>query len=130
LVIPPPTTKQDSLAQLVRSGRYEIVYADGGSQSGKTWLFTREGHRRNCLYAGCRGLVVRKHYADIRTKWWRQTYKPLVAEGIREGLVRLTESPFFVIEADEYDTAFFDKRSKFVHYRPRTAILNNLEFTW
>ena len=41
---------------------------------------------------------------------------------------RLTSSPFFVIEADEYDTAFFDKRSKFVHYRPRTAILNNLEF--
>ena len=37
-------------------------------------------------------------------------------------------SPFFVIEADEYDTAFFDKRSKFVHYRPRTTILNNLEF--
>ncbi|MEM5343901.1 UDP-N-acetylmuramate:L-alanyl-gamma-D-glutamyl-meso-diaminopimelate ligase [Paraburkholderia azotifigens] len=41
---------------------------------------------------------------------------------------RLTDSSFFVIEADEYDTAFFDKRSKFVHYRPRTAILNNLEF--
>jgi len=41
---------------------------------------------------------------------------------------RLGESPFFVIEADEYDTAFFDKRSKFVHYRPRTVILNNLEF--
>ncbi|WP_373742049.1 UDP-N-acetylmuramate:L-alanyl-gamma-D-glutamyl-meso-diaminopimelate ligase [Neisseria sp.] len=39
-----------------------------------------------------------------------------------------SQSPFFVIEADEYDTAFFDKRSKFVHYRPRTAILNNLEF--
>ncbi len=36
--------------------------------------------------------------------------------------------PLFVIEADEYDTAFFDKRSKFVHYHPRTAILNNLEF--
>lgn len=41
---------------------------------------------------------------------------------------RLGETPFFVIEADEYDTAFFDKRSKFVHYHPRTAILNNLEF--
>lgn len=41
---------------------------------------------------------------------------------------RLTDSPFFVIEADEYDTAFFDKRSKFVHYHPRTVILNNLEF--
>jgi UDP-N-acetylmuramate: L-alanyl-gamma-D-glutamyl-meso-diaminopimelate ligase len=40
---------------------------------------------------------------------------------------RLGEAPFFVIEADEYDTAFFDKRAKFVHYRPRTCILNNLE---
>ncbi|MFP5345321.1 MAG: UDP-N-acetylmuramate:L-alanyl-gamma-D-glutamyl-meso-diaminopimelate ligase, partial [Gammaproteobacteria bacterium] len=41
---------------------------------------------------------------------------------------RLGKAPFFVIEADEYDSAFFDKRSKFIHYRPRTAILNNLEF--
>ena len=41
---------------------------------------------------------------------------------------RLGQGEAFVIEADEYDTAFFDKRSKFVHYRPRTAILNNLEF--
>ena len=41
---------------------------------------------------------------------------------------RLGREPFFVVEADEYDTAFFDKRSKFVHYRPRTLILNNLEF--
>ncbi|MBT8145414.1 MAG: UDP-N-acetylmuramate:L-alanyl-gamma-D-glutamyl-meso-diaminopimelate ligase, partial [Gammaproteobacteria bacterium] len=40
----------------------------------------------------------------------------------------LGEPPFFVVEADEYDTAFFDKRSKFIHYAPRTAILNNLEF--
>ncbi|GAA5172566.1 UDP-N-acetylmuramate:L-alanyl-gamma-D-glutamyl-meso-diaminopimelate ligase [Viridibacterium curvum] len=41
---------------------------------------------------------------------------------------RLTDTPFFVIEADEYDTAFCDKRSKFVHYKPRTLILNNLEY--
>ncbi len=41
---------------------------------------------------------------------------------------RLGKGRYFVIEADEYDTAFFDKRSKFVHYRPRTTILNNLEF--
>jgi UDP-N-acetylmuramate: L-alanyl-gamma-D-glutamyl-meso-diaminopimelate ligase len=41
---------------------------------------------------------------------------------------RLTDGPFFVIEADEYDTAFSDKRAKFVHYRPRTLILNNLEY--
>ncbi|NOQ94283.1 MAG: UDP-N-acetylmuramate:L-alanyl-gamma-D-glutamyl-meso-diaminopimelate ligase [Methylophaga sp.] len=41
---------------------------------------------------------------------------------------RLGKTPFFVIEADEYDTAFFDKRSKFVHYHPRTLVINNLEF--
>jgi UDP-N-acetylmuramate: L-alanyl-gamma-D-glutamyl-meso-diaminopimelate ligase len=41
---------------------------------------------------------------------------------------RIGDSPFFVIEADEYDSAFFDKRSKFVHYRPRTLVMNNLEF--
>ncbi|MCU7892929.1 MAG: UDP-N-acetylmuramate:L-alanyl-gamma-D-glutamyl-meso-diaminopimelate ligase, partial [Candidatus Thiodiazotropha sp. (ex Ustalcina ferruginea)] len=41
---------------------------------------------------------------------------------------RLGGSPFFVVEADEYDTAFFDKRSKFIHYRPRTLLMNNLEF--
>ncbi|XQW84639.1 UDP-N-acetylmuramate:L-alanyl-gamma-D-glutamyl-meso-diaminopimelate ligase [Thalassotalea piscium] len=41
---------------------------------------------------------------------------------------RLGKAPFFVIEADEYDTAFFDKRSKFVHYRPNTLVINNLEF--
>ncbi len=41
---------------------------------------------------------------------------------------RLGSEPFFVMEADEYDTAFFDKRSKFIHYHPRTVILNNLEF--
>lgn len=64
----------------------------------------------------------------------------LEANGLRPGFLiggipanfgvsaRLGETPFFVVEADEYDTAFFDKRSKFVHYRPRTLILNNLEF--
>ena len=41
---------------------------------------------------------------------------------------RIGGTPFFVVEADEYDTAFFDKRSKFVHYRPRTLVINNLEF--
>lgn len=41
---------------------------------------------------------------------------------------RAGNAPFFVVEADEYDTAFFDKRSKFVHYRPRTVVLNNLEY--
>ena len=45
-----------------------------------------------------------------------------------EQSARLGDAPFFVIEADEYDTALFDKRSKFVHYHPRTLLLNNLEF--
>lgn len=44
------------------------------------------------------------------------------------GTAALGKSPFFVIEGDEYDTAFFDKRSKFLHYRPRTLIINNLEY--
>ncbi|HAT29226.1 MAG TPA: UDP-N-acetylmuramate:L-alanyl-gamma-D-glutamyl-meso-diaminopimelate ligase, partial [Gammaproteobacteria bacterium] len=41
---------------------------------------------------------------------------------------RLGADPFFVIEADEYDTSYFDRRSKFLHYRPRTLVMNNLEF--
>ncbi len=45
-----------------------------------------------------------------------------------ESSAELGQSPFFVIEADEYDTAFFDKRSKFLHYRPSTLIINNVEF--
>jgi UDP-N-acetylmuramate: L-alanyl-gamma-D-glutamyl-meso-diaminopimelate ligase len=48
--------------------------------------------------------------------------------GVSARLTGQRTKPAFVIEADEYDTAFFDKRSKFVHYRPRTAVLNNLEF--
>ncbi|WP_251863933.1 UDP-N-acetylmuramate:L-alanyl-gamma-D-glutamyl-meso-diaminopimelate ligase [Achromobacter sp. Marseille-Q4962] len=51
-----------------------------------------------------------------------------VAQDLRVSARYDPARPLFVIEADEYDTAFFDKRSKFVHYRPRTAILNNLEF--
>ena len=50
------------------------------------------------------------------------------AQESRGGPSENCQFPVFVIEADEYDTAFFDKRSKFVHYRPRTAVLNNLEF--
>ncbi|WP_425475599.1 Mur ligase domain-containing protein [Candidiatus Paracoxiella cheracis] len=51
--------------------------------------------------------------------------------GVANGFDRtaeLGEGPYFVIEADEYDTAFFDKRSKFIHYRPNTLVLNNLEY--
>src|SRR3569623_2100455 len=66
---------------------------------------------------------------------WKQEYTGLRAGVLIGGVpnyfgltARLGDLPFFVVEADEYDTAFFDKRSKFVHYRPRTTVLNNLEF--
>jgi UDP-N-acetylmuramate: L-alanyl-gamma-D-glutamyl-meso-diaminopimelate ligase len=58
----------------------------------------------------------------------RGSLPPEGADLPRGGPVANPGGPVFVIEADEYDTAFFDKRSKFVHYRPRTAVLNNLEF--
>ncbi|OYQ39130.1 UDP-N-acetylmuramate:L-alanyl-gamma-D-glutamyl-meso-diaminopimelate ligase [Rhodoferax sp. TH121] len=54
--------------------------------------------------------------------------EPATLTGVTEPGAQAPRRPLFVIEADEYDTAFFDKRSKFVHYRPRTAVLNNLEF--
>jgi UDP-N-acetylmuramate: L-alanyl-gamma-D-glutamyl-meso-diaminopimelate ligase len=54
--------------------------------------------------------------------------EPATRAGDPEQNAQAPHLPLFVIEADEYDTAFFDKRSKFVHYRPRTAVLNNLEF--
>ena len=50
------------------------------------------------------------------------------APGNFDQSARLGETPFFVVEADEYDTSYFDRRAKFVHYRPRTLILNNLEY--
>jgi UDP-N-acetylmuramate: L-alanyl-gamma-D-glutamyl-meso-diaminopimelate ligase len=50
-----------------------------------------------------------------------------VAENFGQS-ARFTETDYFVVEADEYDTAFFDKRSKFIHYRPKTLIINNIEF--
>ena len=100
-------------------------------QSGPQWLFDHVLHDKWVLaVAGTHG----KTTATSMLAWI------LEHAGLNPGFLiggvplnfgisaRLTESAFFVIEADEYDTAFFDKRSKFVHYRPRTAILNNLEF--
>ena len=67
---------------------------------------------------------------------WRGFWKTAAISGLSDRRcpgnfdvsATLGNSPFFVIEADEYDCAFFDKRSKFVHYSPRTLLLNNLEF--
>ncbi len=98
--------------------------------SGPQWLYEHVLHGRHVMaVAGTHG----KTTTTSMLAWI------LAQSGLRPGFLvggvplnfgvsaRLGEK-YFVIEADEYDTAFFDKRSKFVHYRPRTAILNNLEF--
>ncbi|MDX1489641.1 MAG: UDP-N-acetylmuramate:L-alanyl-gamma-D-glutamyl-meso-diaminopimelate ligase [Acidiferrobacterales bacterium] len=94
------------IAEHVLQGRWVVAVA---GTHGKTttasmiaWILEQAGHRPGFLIGG-----VPQNF------------------GIS---ARLGDTPFFVIEADEYDTAFFDKRSKFLHYRPRTLVLNNLEF--
>lgn len=99
--------------------------------SGPQWLADHVLHGRHVIaIAGTHG----KTTTTAMTSWI------LDAAGLQPGFLvggvplnfgvsaRLGQGNTFVIEADEYDTAFFDKRSKFVHYRPRTAVLNNLEF--
>ena len=99
--------------------------------SGPQWLSEHILHGRHVLaVAGTHG----KTTTTSMLAWI------LESAGLRPGFLvggvpmnfgvsaRLGQGSAFVIEADEYDTAFFDKRSKFVHYRPRTAVLNNLEF--
>jgi UDP-N-acetylmuramate: L-alanyl-gamma-D-glutamyl-meso-diaminopimelate ligase len=106
---------------------------DGGKpyQSGPAWLFEHVLKDKWVLaVAGTHG----KTTVTSMLAWileWAKINPGFLIGGVPTNFgisARLTDSPFFVIEADEYDTAFFDKRSKFVHYRPRTAVLNNLEF--
>lgn len=99
--------------------------------SGPQWLGEQVLYRRHVLaVAGTHG----KTTTSAMLTWILEFngYKPgYLIGGVPLNFTvsaRLGESKYFVIEADEYDTAFFDKRSKFVHYRPRTALLNNLEF--
>jgi UDP-N-acetylmuramate: L-alanyl-gamma-D-glutamyl-meso-diaminopimelate ligase len=110
----------------------EAILASGDRYtSGPQWLAEHVLHGRHVLaVAGTHG----KTTTTSMLAW------ALEATGRQPGFLvggvpvdfgvsaRLGAGPLFVIEADEYDTAFFDKRSKFVHYRPRTAVLNNLEF--
>ncbi len=81
------------------------------------WILQSAGLRPGFLVGG----VPRNFGVSARVS-------PALVAGENESLPAWTALPPFVIEADEYDTAFFDKRSKFVHYRPEIAILNNLEF--
>ena len=108
-----------------------ILDADLPYTSGPQWLAEHVLQGRHVIaIAGTHG----KTTTTAMTSWI------LEAAGLQPGFLvggvplnfgvsaRLGQGKTFVIEADEYDTAFFDKRSKFVHYRPRTAVLNNLEF--
>jgi UDP-N-acetylmuramate: L-alanyl-gamma-D-glutamyl-meso-diaminopimelate ligase len=94
------------LAQHILQGRWVLAVAGTHGKttttSMLTWILEYAGFEPNFLIGG-------------------------VPENFRVS-ARFTGSDFFVIEADEYDTAFFDKRAKFIHYHPRTLILNNLEF--
>ncbi|MEO6744095.1 MAG: UDP-N-acetylmuramate:L-alanyl-gamma-D-glutamyl-meso-diaminopimelate ligase [Caldimonas sp.] len=105
----PYTSGPQWLAEHVLQGRHVLAVAGTHGKTGTTamlaWMLERAGLEPGFLVGGV----------------------PLNF-GTSARLGRTGAGAPFVIEADEYDTAFFDKRSKFVHYRPRTAILNNLEF--
>ena len=100
-------------------------------QSGAQWLAEAVLHQRWVVaVAGTHGKTTTTSLVS-----WILEYAGLQPGFLIGGVAsnfgvsaRLGKAPFFVVEADEYDTAFFDKRSKFVHYHPRTVILNNLEF--
>ena len=99
--------------------------------SGPQWLF--ENLLRDCWVLAVSGTHGKTSTASMLA--WILEYAGLnpgfLIGGVPENFglsARIGTSPFFVIEADEYDTAFFDKRSKFVHYHPKTLIINNLEY--
>ena len=99
--------------------------------SGPQWLL--DNVLKNCWVLAVSGTHGKTTTSSMLT--WILEYAKLspgfLIGGVPQNFdcsARLGSAPFFVIEADEYDTAFFDKRSKFVHYRPRTLVINNLEF--
>ena len=99
--------------------------------SGPQWLLENILHEKWVLaVAGTHGKTTTTSMLSWVLEYGK--LKPgFLVGGVPENFgvsARLTETPFFVVEADEYDTAFFDKRSKFVHYHPRTLIINNVEF--
>ena len=114
------------------NAQFETLLNDGRPyRSGPQWLYEAVLQDRWVLaVAGTHG----KTTTSSMLTWILQEsgLKPgYLIGGVSQNFAesaRLGESPFFVIEADEYDTALFDKRSKFVHYHPRTLVLNNLEF--
>ena len=115
----PYTSGPQWLAEQVLQGRHVLAVAGTHGKTTTTsmlaWILESAGLQPGFLIGG----VPLNFGVSARLG---ATQRPIAGEGA------LDTRPLFVSEADEYDTAFFDKRSKFVHYRPRTAVLNNLEF--
>ena len=125
------------LAENVLHGRHVLAVAGTHGKTTTTsmlvWVLECAGLQPGFLVGGVPlnfGVSARAPtLADSRTALPPEGERfALGRPGAETGARMIGANSCFVIEADEYDTAFFDKRSKFVHYRPRTAILNNLEF--
>ena len=110
----------------------EAILEDGTRYiSGPQWMYEQVlRHRWVLAVAGTHGKTTTASLLSWLLEY--AGYNPgFLIGGVPENFgvsARLGSEPYFVIEADEYDTAFFDKRSKFVHYHPRTLVLNNLEY--
>ncbi len=130
----PYTSGPQWLAEHVLHGRHVLAVAGTHGKTTTTsmlaWILEKAGLQPGFLVGGVPvnfGVSARLGGGAV-ARPAQVKEEPAQQAGDTEPGAQPPRHPFFVIEADEYDTAFFDKRSKFVHYRPRTAILNNLEF--
>jgi UDP-N-acetylmuramate: L-alanyl-gamma-D-glutamyl-meso-diaminopimelate ligase len=130
----PYTSGPQWLAEHILQGRHVMAVAGTHGKTTTTamltWILESAGLRPGFLIGGVPlNFGISARLGDVATTL-KACSSSLPADGVVSpwGSPVTKRLPLFVIEADEYDTAFFDKRSKFVHYRPRTAVLNNLEF--
>lgn len=130
----PYTSGPQWLAEHVLQGRHVMAVAGTHGKTTTTsmlaWILEANGLNPGFLVGGVPmnfGISARLG-GGVAVRSAQVKEEPAQRAGDTEQSAQPPRRPVFIIEADEYDTAFFDKRSKFVHYRPRTAILNNLEF--
>ncbi len=131
----PYTSGPEWLAEHVLQGRHVLAVAGTHGKTTTTamltWILESAGLQPGFLVGGVPlNFDVSARLGANRGDHAAAPGRPKqgTASGTSEAQGQPARGGYFVIEADEYDTAFFDKRSKFVHYRPRTAVLNNLEF--
>ena len=131
----PYTSGPQWLAEHVLQGRHVLAVAGTHGKTTTTsmlaWIFEEAGLQPGFLVGGVPvnfGVSARLGGGTVQGFAQVKEEPAQRAGDTEQSPAPSRERPLFVIEADEYDTAFFDKRSKFVHYRPRTTILNNLEF--